>query len=118
VLVARDARQVVAFCHFGEGRGPELYRMYVLPSYWRQGIGARFVALMEDEWRARGVTEYFCYVHGRNEIGKAFYLKHGFVHAPERDTEDGRCMVKRHGDRWYNKRRGETRKEGGGYGTG
>jgi GNAT superfamily N-acetyltransferase len=94
-LVVKDGDRVVGFCHFGEGRGPELYRMYLLPDYWRRGIGTRFVALVKDEWRARGVSEYFCVVHGRNEIGKAFYLKHGFVHVPERDAENGWRMVKR-----------------------
>jgi GNAT superfamily N-acetyltransferase len=95
MLVVRDGERIVGFCQFGDGRGPQLYRMYVLPDYWRLGIGGRFVEMMEDEWRRRGVSEYFCFVHGRNEIGKAFYVKHGFVHVPERDAEDEWCMVKR-----------------------
>jgi len=97
-LVAKDADRVVGYCHFGPGeRGPELYRMYVLPDYWRAGIGTRFVHMMEAHWREQGVSEYSCVVHARNEIGKAFYLKHGFVHEPARDQADEWCMVRRIG---------------------
>jgi len=94
-LVCRDGSRVVGFCHFGPGRhGSELYRMYVLPDYWRSGIGAQFVQMMEEEWWRQGVIEYYCYVHGQNEIGKAFYLKHGFVHDPARDQDDEWYIVK------------------------
>ncbi len=88
-LVARGANHIEGLCHFGHGRdGPELFRLYVVPSHWRMGVGSRLLQLMESRWIAQGVSEYFCYVHSRNEIGKAFYLKKGFVHDPSRDRED------------------------------
>jgi ribosomal protein S18 acetylase RimI-like enzyme len=95
-LVAKDGSQIVGFCHYGIGRqGPELFRMYVLPGYWRSGAGTEFLRLLEAQLAERGVGEYFCYVHTRNEIGKAFYVKQGFVHDAARDREDESCMVKR-----------------------
>lgn len=95
-LVAKDGRWVVGFCHYGpSARGVRLYRMYVAPAYGRAGLGGRFVALMDEELRRRDVSEYFCTVHERNEIGKAFYRKRGFVHETSRDEPDEWCMVRR-----------------------
>lgn len=92
-LVAKDGTGVVGFCHYGEGpQGPELLRMYVLPDYWRMGTGSRFLQLLESRLVERGVSEYFCYVHARNEIGKAFYVKYGFVPDAAHDKDDEWCM--------------------------
>ncbi len=92
-LVAKDSTRVVGFCHYGEGpQGPELFRMYVLPENWRTGAGSRFLQLLESRLVERGVSEYFCYVHARNEIGKGFYLKSGFVHDAAHDKDDEWCM--------------------------
>ncbi len=92
-LVAKDGARVIGFCHYGEGpQGPELFRMYVLPEYWRMGTGSRFLRLLESRLVERGPSEYFCYVHARNEIGKAFYVKYGFVHDAARDKDDEWCM--------------------------
>jgi hypothetical protein len=42
-----------------------------------------------EEWlMSRGVTGYSCFVHARNEIGKAFYQKMGFIHRPADDHDD------------------------------
>ncbi len=95
-LVAKDGPEVVGFCHYGVGRqGPELFRMYVLPGYWRSGTGTGFLSLLEARLAGHGVAEYCCYVHSRNEIGKAFYHKWGFVHDSSRDREEEWCMVRR-----------------------
>lgn len=95
-LVARDGRWVLGFCHYGPSpQGVQLYRVYVVPAYWRAGLGGRFVASMDDDLRRRGVPEYYCHVHERNEIGRAFYLKHGFVHEASRDQTDEWCIVRR-----------------------
>lgn len=88
-LVACSGMQIIGFCHFGYGQqGAELFRLYVIPTHWRLGIGKQLVHLMESRWVMQNVSEYFCYVHKRNEIGKAFYLKMGFVHDPIRDRDD------------------------------
>ncbi len=100
-LVAKeDDFVVVGFCHFGPNisdDGIELYRLYVDPDYWRLGIGGRLLALMETHLREQGIDEYYCYVHGRNEVGKAFYVKSGFQHDPARDkpADEEWYMVKR-----------------------
>jgi ribosomal-protein-alanine N-acetyltransferase len=95
-LVAKDGRWVVGFCNYGPGaQGVQLYRVYVAPAYWRAGLGGRFIASMEDDLRRRGAAEYYCFVHEHNEIGKAFYLTHGFAHQAARDQSDEWCMVRR-----------------------
>ncbi len=56
-LVAKDGAQVVGFCHYGVGRqGPELFRMYVLPDYWRSGTGTGFLRLLESRLAGHGVA--------------------------------------------------------------
>jgi ribosomal protein S18 acetylase RimI-like enzyme len=97
-LVARVGERVIGFCNFGEaisGEGQQLYRLYVDPSYWRHGIGGKLLEMMEERLREQGVSAYFCYVHGENEVGKAFYVKQGFVHDPARDADEEWFMLKR-----------------------
>ncbi|GAB4525267.1 MAG: hypothetical protein OHK0046_40910 [Anaerolineae bacterium] len=92
-LVAKDGEQIIGFCEFGKAihmeQGVELYRLYLIPAYWRQGIGGQLIAQIEDMLRAQGVVQYFCYVHAENEVGKGFYHKHGFVHDPAHDVHAG-----------------------------
>jgi ribosomal protein S18 acetylase RimI-like enzyme len=91
-LVAKAGDQMVGYCQAGEGQerhggAQALYRLYVLPAYWRQGIGARLLAQAETWLIERGATGYYCYVHGQNEVGKAFYRKADFVHDPAHDQD-------------------------------
>ncbi|MBI3659563.1 GNAT family N-acetyltransferase [Candidatus Acetothermia bacterium] len=88
--VATTAKdEAVGFAHCGNrGTDAELFRLYLLPEYLRRGIGGTLIRRIEERLRAQGYSKYFCYVHERNEIGKAFYLKHGFVHVLERDNKD------------------------------
>jgi ribosomal protein S18 acetylase RimI-like enzyme len=95
-VAKEDGLVVVGFCHFGpsmDGERTQLYRLYVDPDYWRLGIGTHLMHLMENHLRGQGVGQYFCYVHARNEVGKAFYLRQGFVHDPALDQDNG--------DEWY-----------------
>jgi diamine N-acetyltransferase len=97
LLVAReDEIAVVGFCHYGPSLGGddiELYRLYVDPDYWGLGIGRTLLGMMEDRLREQGIDHYGLYVHALNEIGKAFYFKHGFIHDERRDKPEE--------DHWY-----------------
>ncbi len=99
-LIAKADEQVVGYCQLGLGgqgrheNGSELYRIYLLPSYWGQGIGTHLLQQAEAWLRTQGETGYFCHVHGQNAVGKAFYLKAGFVHDSTGDAEGEWCMRK------------------------
>jgi hypothetical protein len=73
---------------------PAVWRFYVLPGLQRQGIGAALLARLEAHLRSYHEPRYALGVQKDNEIGKAFYLKHGFVHAPHKDFEDEWWMEK------------------------
>ncbi len=88
-MVAKEADRVVGFEEWGVGTdGPELFRLYIVPSHWRRGLGSRLLELMEQEWRARGVGRYCCLVHELNGPGQAFYLGHGFARDESKDRDD------------------------------
>lgn len=96
-LVAKEGEQVVGFSEVGESQQNAefvLFRIYLLPACWGRGIGGRLLEVAEKWLQERGATDYFCYVHCQNEVGKAFYQKAGFVHLPERDREDEWYMWK------------------------
>jgi ribosomal protein S18 acetylase RimI-like enzyme len=97
-LVARQNGRVVGYAQMWDGQqSARLTRLYVLPDFWRQGIGAALLAAGEAWLRERGHLGYFCTVEARNEVGKAFYRKHGFVHRPQRDERDAQPGM----DEWY-----------------
>jgi GNAT superfamily N-acetyltransferase len=97
-LVARLDSYLVGYAQAGIGRaGPgsfELYRLYVAPAHWRQGIGAGLIAGIEAWLKRQGATRYSCYVHSQNDVGKAFYQKAGFIHHRADDHDGEWCMVK------------------------
>jgi ribosomal protein S18 acetylase RimI-like enzyme len=78
-LVAERGGEVVAYAHFGIGsRGPELFRIYAHPDHY--GTGAGSALLGELHRRIEGPVEaYVLDVHSRNERGRAFYDRNGFV---------------------------------------
>jgi RimJ/RimL family protein N-acetyltransferase len=78
-LVAEREGDVVGYLQFGEGqRGPELWRVYAHPAHFGTGVGS---ALLEELHRriAGRVDAYVLDVHARNERGRAFYDRNGFV---------------------------------------
>lgn len=78
-LVAERDGVVIAFAQYGIGpRGPELSRIYADPAHF--GAGAGFALLEELHRRLAGhVDGYVVDVHSRNERGRAFYDRNGFV---------------------------------------
>jgi [ribosomal protein S5]-alanine N-acetyltransferase len=78
-LVAECDDEVVAYAQFGVGpRGPELFRIYADPAHYGTGAGS---ALLEElHRRVTGrVDAYLVEVHSKNERGRAFYDRNGFV---------------------------------------
>jgi ribosomal protein S18 acetylase RimI-like enzyme len=88
--VALVDSQIVGFCHIGiiPDQRAQLFRIYLSPSYIGQGIGRKLLQLGEPFIIAKGLNSYFCFVHKENELGKAFYLRNGFQHVPEKDNDD------------------------------
>ncbi len=78
-LIAERDGTVVAFAQFGVGsRGPELFRIYADPAHY--GTGAGSALLGELHRRLEGqVDAYVLEVHSKNERGRAFYDRNGFV---------------------------------------
>jgi RimJ/RimL family protein N-acetyltransferase len=87
-FVARDNNKLVGFIHFGLYDIVSLLAgIYVIPNFWRRGIGTSLLRALDEELNLLGHAGYGCYVHERNEIGKAFFLKHGFVHTGHLRTD-------------------------------
>jgi GNAT superfamily N-acetyltransferase len=93
--VATVNDQVVGFYVIGvTRRHAQMYRLYVLPAYIVKGVGRALFARGEDLLRARRVSRYSGFVHGRNELAKAFFLRQGFRHVEAKDTEEDWYMEK------------------------
>jgi ribosomal protein S18 acetylase RimI-like enzyme len=92
-LTVCDVKGVIGFAQTGFLRNgvAELFRLYVQPSGQRTGAGTLLLAETESWLAQQNAPGYGAFVHSRNEIGKAFYAKAGFVRRPERD----------HDDEWY-----------------
>lgn len=87
-VVAREEGSVVGFSHAGYGpRGAELYRIYLRPAWWGSGVGDLLLQRTEQWLRDEGYPGYGCFVHARNDVGRRFYVKHGFRHLAEHDEE-------------------------------
>ena len=79
LLVADRDGSVVAFAQFGVGaRGPELFRIYADPAHFGTGAGSALLAELHRRLEGR-VDAYVLEVHSRNERGRAFYDRNGFV---------------------------------------
>jgi ribosomal protein S18 acetylase RimI-like enzyme len=101
-VVAKVAGEVVAFSQVGppshvEDAPPacgELYRLYVRSEWQRRGLGRRLLGVVEDWLAGQRYARYGCYVHARNEQGKAFYWQMGFNRLSRRDLEDEWYLIK------------------------
>ena len=93
--VALDTDQIIGFCNIGmSARGAQLFRIYLRPAYIGGGIGSRLLERGEGFVRERGFPLYYCFVHKDNELGRCFYLRHGFRHHRESDENDDWYMEK------------------------
>jgi ribosomal protein S18 acetylase RimI-like enzyme len=96
--VALVQSSVVGFCHIAETRhGMELLRIYLRPSYIRQGMGRALLHQGEAFIQAWGHSTYCCFVHKENDLGKNFYIRNGFTHVSEKDDKEEWYMEKQLG---------------------
>lgn len=89
-LVA-ETEDVVGFAHAAEladqSGVAELYRLYVHPACWRNGIGSALLARVERELRECGVDRLQTVVLAANDVGLSFYEPRGFEPVKELHSE-------------------------------
>ena len=89
-LVA-ETQDVVGFAHAAELADKvnvaELYRLYVHPEYWGNGVGSALLARVEAVLRERGVERLQLVVLAANDVGRSFYEERGFERVKELDSE-------------------------------
>ncbi len=79
-LVAERDGGIVGYLHFGVGRGgPHLFRIYADPIAYGSGVGSALLDELHTRLDERGIGSYDLEVHERNERGRAFYDRKGFV---------------------------------------
>jgi [ribosomal protein S5]-alanine N-acetyltransferase len=94
-LVAERDGSVMAFAQFGIGRrGPELFRIYADPAHYGTGAGSALLAELHRRIAGR-FDAYVVEVHERNERGRAFYDRNGFVIIGEGTLMPGQDLVLR-----------------------
>ena len=94
-LVAERDGAIVGYLHFGSGEhGPELYRLYADPAHYGTGVGEALLAELDARLAGR-VPSYVLYVHERNDRGRRFYERHGFVEAGRRGGSECEPMLRR-----------------------
>jgi ribosomal protein S18 acetylase RimI-like enzyme len=99
--VAEVDGAVVGFANAGpnpeydEGTA-ELYRIYVHPDRWGEGIGGRLLAAAEDNLGDEGYDRLRVSVLAENAVGVGFYEAHGFEHVETGAVDlDGESYVDR-----------------------
>ena len=95
--VALEDGDVIGYAHVGKRRaGWELFRIYLLPRYIGKGIGKRLMQLCEKALKAKRANSYFLFVHSGNKLGKAFYLRNGFIRVKSRNRgRTSLCLEKK-----------------------
>ncbi|MFC4552897.1 MULTISPECIES: GNAT family N-acetyltransferase [Halorussus] len=89
-LVASADGEVVGFAQavLGEADEPaDLARIYVAPHRWGEGVGTVLLERIERWLREQEVDRLRLAVVADNEVGNAFYEKHGYAVVEEREQE-------------------------------
>jgi ribosomal protein S18 acetylase RimI-like enzyme len=86
VIILNDS-QIVGFMCLGKCRDEdvdssfgEIWGIYLLPSFWGQGIGTMLIQRGINELRSRGYSKISLWVLEENMNARRFYEKSGFVH--------------------------------------
>lgn len=84
--VAEADGEIVGFASQGAARDEdladgtvELLTLYVVEDVLGTGVGSALTAAVEDEWRARGIELAVLWVAVDNQLGRAFYERHGWT---------------------------------------
>ncbi|WP_232687194.1 GNAT family N-acetyltransferase [Halobacterium zhouii] len=89
-LVA-ESEGVIGFAHASELADKqgvaELYRLYVHPDHWGDGVGSALLDRVEGSLRERGVERLQTVVIAANEVGRSFYEDRGFEPVTELGSE-------------------------------
>lgn len=94
--VALKDNKIVGFITIGKSDIKfRLYRIYLLPKYFGQGIGSKLLDLGENFLRTHNTTKYIVYVHEDNLIGKNFYSKKGFNQIESKNEDNEICLEKK-----------------------
>jgi ribosomal protein S18 acetylase RimI-like enzyme len=89
-FVAVDDDEVIGYAHVGPHpprRVHQIYRLYVHPDRWREGIGRQLLAEVEQALYDRDVTRYEAQVLADNVVGVAFYESTGFERVDDAQRE-------------------------------
>jgi GNAT superfamily N-acetyltransferase len=89
-FVAVRDETVLGYAHVGPHpprRVHQVYRLYVHPDEWRQGIGRQLLAEVEQALYDRDVQRYEVEVFADNEVGIAFYEATGFERLERSERE-------------------------------
>jgi ribosomal protein S18 acetylase RimI-like enzyme len=88
-LVAELDGSIVGFMSFGDYRLDsnkniaEIYTIYVDPDYWSVGIGSELFAKGLKEIIEQNFNSIVLWVFAKNQIGRRFYEKNGFIETQE-----------------------------------
>ncbi|WP_267640629.1 GNAT family N-acetyltransferase [Haloarchaeobius amylolyticus] len=63
-----------------DARTADLYRIYVHPDHWGDGVGSALLDRLERHFADAGVERLFVSVLADNDVGVAFYESVGFEH--------------------------------------
>lgn len=89
-FVAVRDDDVVGYAHVGPHpprRTFQVYRLYVRPDDWREGIGRQLIAEVEQALYDRDVGSYEAEVLAGNDVGTAFYESAGFERVDDGQRE-------------------------------
>jgi GNAT superfamily N-acetyltransferase len=90
-LVAEAEEGIVGLAHFGPSKaeaGGEIYRFFVAPERWGEGIGKALMASALEQLRAAGHSQAILWVHAENGRARRFYEAAGWrPDGAERDEE-------------------------------
>lgn len=94
-LVADDAGLIVGWAALGPNRetdtpfAGELYAIYLLPDYWRRGIGRMLINASAQTLLERGMHSMILWVLADNEPARRFYEVLGGQYVSERSISIG-----------------------------